>query len=511
MLKFKPACSFIKDLYTNAKSDITSVIDKEYEVWGNVKNVREQSSLMFITIYDGTHITPFQLILDLEKNPELTQFKGKVHAGAYVKVKGIVVKSPAKGQLIEMQVTNFNLAGPVVDALTYLPLVKGVNLDTLRGKNCYLRPKFQTYQAVYTIVDKVDKFINDFMRMLEFKKIDPNVITNSDCEGAGEVFVVTTMLSDEIADIPFIEKPVDINNPTEVKKYGLNQKKKVVDFSKDFFGKKAGLTVSSQLQLEALCPMGKGVYTLNPSFRAEKSMTRRHMGVFTHFELESKLITNVDELMNLEEDLVKYIINQTLKECREELESLNSFVSKGIIGRLESLVKDDFGRVSYTEAIEIAKKHKEEIKKLYGLDEEVEWGMDLGNSIERYISEQIYKRPVFIHSYPKALKSFYMKQNENEEKGKETVQAVDLICNGVGEIIGSSVREENYEKLLNAMKERKMNVEPLQWYLDLRKNGGMRTGGLGLGLQRLIQILCYMDSNIRDVTPFPTCYRELDF
>jgi asparaginyl-tRNA synthetase len=257
--------------------------------------------------------------------------------------------------------------------------------------------------------------------------------------------------------------------------------------------------------------MGKGVYTLNPSFRAEKSTTRRHMGVFTHFELESKLITTIDELMNLEEDLVKYIINQTLKECKEELESLNSFVSKGIILRLESLVKDDFGRVSYTQAIELAKTHKEEIKKLYGLDEEVEWGMDLGNSIERYISEVIFKRPVFIHSYPKTLKSFYMKQNENEEVGHETVQAVDLICNGVGEIIGSSIREENYEKLLTVMSERKMNLEPLQWYTDLRKNGGMRTGGLGLGLQRVIQILCYMDSNIRDVTPFPTCFRELDF
>lgn len=511
MFKFKPSCSFIKDLYEKAKEDITSVTDQTHELWGNVKNVREQASLIFITMYDGTHITPFQLILDLEKVPELAQFKGKIHAGAYIKVKGTIVKSPAKGQLIEMQVTHLELSGPVRDALTYLPLVKGVNLDTLRGKNAYLRPKFQTYQAVYTIVDKVDQFINDFMRILEFKKIDPNVITNSDCEGAGEVFVVTTMLSDEIADIPFIEKPVNINNPDEVKKYGLNQKKKVIDFSKDFFGKKAGLTVSSQLQLEALCAMGKGVYTLNPSFRAEKSTTRRHMGVFTHFELESKLITNVEELMNLEEDLVKYIINQTLKECRGELESLNSFVSKGIITRLESLVADDFGRVSYTEAIELAQKHQEEIKKLYGLDEEIKWGMDLGNSIERYISEQIYKRPVFIHSYPKALKSFYMKQNEGEEPGRETVQAVDLICNGVGEIIGSSVREENYEKLLNAMTEKKMNPEPLQWYLDLRKNGSMRTGGLGLGLQRLIQILCYMDSNIRDVTPFPTCYRELDF
>lgn len=509
MFKFKPSCSFIKDLYCKAKADLESVIDKEYELWGNVKNVREQASLMFITMYDGTHITPFQLILDLEKVKELSQFKGKVHAGAYIKVKGTVVKSPAKGQLIEMQVKELKLEGPVRDAMTYLPLVKGVNLDTLRGKNAYLRPKFQTYQAVYTIVDKVDQFINNFMRMLEFKKIDPNVITNSDCEGAGEVFVVTTMLSDEIADIPFIEKP--LTNSADLQKYGLNQKKKVIDYSKDFFGKKAVLTVSSQLQLEALCPMGKGVYTLNPSFRAEKSTTRRHMAVFTHFELESKLITTIDELMNLEEDLVKYIINQTLKECREELESLNSFVSKGIITRLESLVKDDFGRVSYTQAIELAKTHKEEIKKLYGLEEEVEWGMDLGNSIERYISEVIYKRPVFIHSYPKTLKSFYMKQNECEEAGRETVQAVDLICNGVGEIIGSSIREENYEKLLSAMAERKMNPEPLQWYLDLRKNGGMRTGGLGLGLQRVIQILCYMDSNIRDVTPFPTCYRELDF
>ncbi len=492
MQKFKPSCSFISDLYHLAKNDINNIIDKEYELWGNVKNVREQSSLIFITIYDGTHITPFQLILDLEKNPELMAHKGKVHAGAYIKVKGIVVKSPAKGQLIEMQVNKVILEGVVRDALTYLPLVKGVNLDTLRGKNTYLRPKFQTYQAVYTIVDKVDQFVNDFMRELEFKKIDPNIITLSDCEGGGEAFCVTTMLSDNIKDIP-------VTNDGKI------------DYSKDFFGKKASLTVSSQLQLEALCPMGKGVYTLNPSFRAEKSLTRRHMACFTHFELESKLLTNIDELMNLEEDLVKYIISKTLVECKEELETLNNFISKGIINRLESLIKDDFARVSYTEAIEIAKKNKAEINTLYGLEEDIIWGMDLGNSIERYLSEHIYKRPVFIHSYPKALKSFYMKQNENEEPGRETVQAVDLICNGVGEIIGSSIREENYEKLLNAMTERKMNIEPLQWYLDLRKNGSMRTGGLGLGLQRVIQILCYMDSNIRDVTPFPVCYKELEF
>lgn len=486
MFKFQPKCSFIKDLYEKA------TIGSEYELWGNVKNIREQSSLIFVTLYDGTHITPFQLILDLDKYQELYQFKGKLHTGAYIKVKGIVVESPAKGQKIEMQVKKLILEGPVRDVTNYLPLVKGVNLETLRGKNSYIRPKFQTYQAVYTIVDKTDKFINDFMREIEFKKIDPNIMTISECEGGAAVFTVTTMLNEKTQDIP-------------------STKDGLIDYSKDFFGKKVGLTVSSQLQLEALVSCGKGVYTTNKSFRAEKSATSRHLCEFSHFEAESRLIVTLEDLMNHIEDLITYVINHTLSECKEELKVLNSFISIGIISRLESFINMDFGRLSYSEAINLIKKDKKQIKKLYDFDEEINWGDDIPSKCERYIAEQIFKRPVFIFNFPRDLKSFYMKANEPDSEGRVTVQSCDLLVPGCGEIVGASVRISDYDELIKEMTRREMDMKPLDWYIDLRKNGNSPSAGYGLGIGRLHQILCYTDSNIRDVTPFPVAFGECHF
>ncbi len=491
MFKFNPKCSFIKDLYKLSEENLSEILDKTYELWGHVKNIREQSNLIFISLYDGTHITPFQLILDLVKYDKLNEYKSVIYPGAYIKVQGIIVKSPAKGQLIEMQVTDLNHAGPVVDNTNYLPLVKKITLDTLRGKNIYLRPKFQTYQAVYSIIDKTDKFINDFMRHFEFKKIDPNILTGSDCEGAGEMFVVTNLLKDNISDIP-------------------TTKDGKIDYSKDFFNKKVGLTVSSQLQLETLCPMGKGVYTMNKSFRAEKSKTSRHLAEFTHLEVESKLITDVSELMNFEEDLLTYIIKRTLDECKTELEYLNSYTSKGIIDKLNSFIKEDFGRITYTDAIKIVQRDKDKIKKIYDFNETINWGDDLGSYCERYIAEYIFGKPVFIYNYPKKLKSFYMKQNLEPDTEFQTVAAVDLIVNKIGEVAGGSIRESNYDLLIKEMDERNMSSS-LPWYTDLRKNGSMVTGGMGFGVSRIVQMLCYMDSNIRDATPFPVAYTEADF
>jgi len=490
MYKFKPVCSFINDLYNND----ANVIDTEHELWVNIKNVREQSNLIFIGVYDGTHIKPFQLIIDIEKNPEVEDFRGKLHTGAYIKVKGKIVKSPAKGQTIEMLVTSLNLEGSIRDTNSYLPLVKGVNLDILRGKNSYLRPKFQTYQAVYTIVDKVDQFVNDFMRNINFKKIDPNILSLSECEGAGEMFVVTNMLKDDIKEVPVLP----------------NGK---IDYSKDFFNKKVGLTVSSQLQLEALCPMGKGVYTMNKSFRAEKSKTSRHLCEFTHFEFETRLINTVEDLMNFEEDLITNIIKRTLVECKDELESLNSFVSKGIVNRLEGFVKEDFARTSYTNAVDIITRDVENIKKIYELNDSdiPKWGDDLGGKCERYLAEHIFKKPVFVYNYPLELKSFYMKQNKPDENSRLTVGAVDLLIPNLGELIGSSLRENDYDKLVNEMDRRQMDKSSLQWYIDLRKNGSMSTAGAGVGMNRLWQMLCYMDSNIRDVTPFAVSFEECYF
>lgn len=488
MTKFKPACSFIGDLIT---SDINDVIDKEHTLWGYIKNVREQTTLSFVSIYDGTHIKPFQLILDYDMFPYLHEYKNKLHTGAYIKVKGVIVKSPAKGQLIEMLVKEINLEGQIHDTKNYLPLVKGVSLETLRGKNTYLRPKFQTYQAVYTIVDKVDQIINNFMRKNQFKKIDPNILTLNDAESAGECFTVTTLLKDNIKNIP-------VNN-------------NLVDFSKDYFGKKVHLTVSSQLQLESLVALGAGVYTINKSFRAEKSNTKKHLSEFSHFEFESRLLVTLDDLINFEEDLITEIIKKVLSKCKNELEFLNGYTSKGIIKRLEGFIQEDFGKISYTDVIAILEKDSKIIKKLFPIDKIPKWGDDLGSMCEQYIANYVFKKPVFVHSYPLELKSFYMKQNEPDEHGRLTVGAVDLLMPFIGEVIGSSLRENNHDKLVAEMDKRGMDKSQLQWYIDLRKNGGQQTAGAGVGLNRIWQLLCYMDSNIRDVTAFYSSYGEIDF
>jgi asparaginyl-tRNA synthetase len=481
MPKYTAPCSFIKDLYEAAETDLASILDTTHTLWGHCRSIRTQSGLAFITIYDGTHLTPFQILLEYSKHQHLQQHASATNVGAFVKVKGVIVKSPAKGQLIEMHATDFELAGAVVDPFTYLPVVKGVSLETLRGNNAYLRSKFQTFYAVFSIRDKVDKFVNDFMRLQDYKHLDPNILTANDCEGAGESFSVSTPSKDPILALT------------------------------GFFGKKVGLTVSSQLQLEALVPAAKGVYTLNKSFRAEQSKTSRHLAEFTHLEWESKFVTDVKSLMDFNEDLIVYVIKNTLKECARELFLLNSFASKGILERLESFVKEDFARITYTEAIEILERDAVVVKKLYDIPEIPKWGDDLGSKCERYLAEHIYKRPLFVYNYPRDLKSFYMKQNPPDEKGRYTVQGSDLLIPFMGELIGSSVREEKYDVLLAEMKRRAMDVKPLEWYLDLRKNGGCRTAGAGIGFERLVQILCFMESNIRDVVPFPVAFEECCF
>jgi len=460
MPKFSLPCSLIKDLYANEADSIGKICS----LWGHVRAIRQQAGRTFITIYDGSHVKPFQGI----SNEDCT----KIHTGAFLILTGEIVQSPAKGQTIEMLISQVELKGPVVDSATYLPLVKSVSLDLLRGKNAYLRPKFQTYSAVYRIRDTADKIINEFMRGHHFLKLDPNILSSSDCEGAGEMFQVTN------AD--------------------------------HFFGKPVGLTVSSQLQLEALVPCAVGVYTLNKSFRAEKSSTARHLAEFTHLEWESKFVPDLTRLMDFNEDLVTTVIRRILLECDAELNVLNQFVSKGILDRLNGFVQTDFARISYTEAIDILTRDKTEILKMYpDMDDLPHWGDDLNARCERYLAEVIYKRPTFVYNYPRDLKSFYMKGNPADEQGRFTVQGCDLLMPFMGELIGSSVREENYDVIVAEMKRR--GLTGLDWYIDLRKNGGCSTSGSGMGFDRLIQVLCYTESNIRDVVPFPVTYGDCSF
>jgi asparaginyl-tRNA synthetase len=281
-------------------------------------------------------------------------------------------------------------------------------------------------------------------------------------------------------------------------------------YKEDFFQKQAFLTVSSQLQLEALCAGLSRVYTLNPSFRAEKSKTKRHLGCFTHLEWEIAFI-DINQLMDFSEALVKYVIGQTLKDCAKEYEELNKFISKGIIDKLTKVIEQPFERITYTKAIELIEEHKDQILKTYSKELEPKdipvWGDDLGSYCEKYICDHIYGKPVQVYNYPKDLKSFYMKANDD---GK-TCQSVDVLFEKLGELIGSSIREDSYEKLIARMDEKSMDKSKLEWYLFLRKNSGSQTGGAGLGFDRLVNFCSLMDGNIRDVVPFPVSFEECEY
>lgn len=468
--KFKFPCALIKDLYAQADS----LIGTQQTVYGHVRSVRPQAGQTFLAVYDGSHIKALQGILPAGSPV--------IHTGAFVKITGTLVKSPAKGQAVEMLITELECPGPVADTTTYLPLVKAVPLELLRGRNAYLRPKFQTYAAVYAIRDGADRIINEHLRGLHFRRLDPNVLSASDCEGAGEMFQ--------------LEK------------------------SAAFFGKTVGLTVSSQLQLEALVPCAVGVYTLNKSFRAEKSSTSRHLAEFTHLEWESKFVTDLDGLMDFNEDLIQGVIRRVLAEYPEEYALLNQYVSKGIIARLNSFIAQDFARISYTEAVDLIARDREKILALFPDLTPADiprWGDDLGSRCERYLAEELYARPVFVFNYPRDLKSFYMKVNPVDPvdpvdaQGRYTVQGCDLLVPYMGELIGSSVREEKVDLLLGEILRRGIDQASLDWYVDLRRNGGCKTSGSGMGFDRLVQILCYTNSNIRDAVPFPVAYSECEF
>ncbi len=281
-------------------------------------------------------------------------------------------------------------------------------------------------------------------------------------------------------------------------------------YNKDFFGKKSYLTVSSQLQLEALCAGLSRVYTLNPSFRAEESKTNRHLACFTHLEYEIAFI-DLNQLMDFSEHLVKYVIKNILIDCKSEYDNLNKFVSIGIIDKLKNIINKPFERITYSKAIELIELNKTKILKTYSkevFDKDIShWGDDLGSYCEKYICDYIYEKPVLVYNYPKDLKSFYMKLNDDNK----TVQSCDLLCNQLGELIGSSIREDDYDKLIQRMDDKNMDKSVLQWYTDLRKNSTFSHGGAGLGLDRLVNFCCLMNGNIRDVVPFPVAYGECNY
>lgn len=477
-------------------SDIDSIINTSHRVKARIRNAKLQSGLTFLHIYDGSCTQHLQIVF--EDDTLITPIQKDLVQGAYIEVVGTIVLSPAKGQLFEMKADKITIKGRVYDPSTSLYQGRP-NLETLRPYRID-RMHFKTFQSAFRITSTLSKLTHNFMHENKMLHIDPHTITSSDCEGAGEVFHVTTLLKDgDVSKIPTIDGTTNI------------------DFSKDFFLKKSYLTVSSQLEMEALCSAFGGVYTTNKSYRAEPSKTSRHLAEFTHIEVEDRY-DSLDDLMNFIEAYVVYCISNVLKECEDDIKELSAFVSPNLYEKLKSFIQEPFIRIPYDDVIELCKKDKSKITKLYttkvNIDNKVVnklpdipvWGDDIPSCVERYLFEEIYKKPVFITEYPRDLKAFYMRPNTVREDGKQTVQNCDLICQY--EIVGGSMRDNSYESLMDEITKRKIDTKPLEWYIDLRKKGGSETGGFGLGFNRLVS-LCTGIPNIKDVTPFYVAYEQL--
>ena len=437
--------------------------DTEVTVSGWVRSNRDSKNFGFLTISDGTFFTPLQVVY--HDNMENFNEIAKLGVGAAVIVTGRLLATPDAKQDFELQATVVSVEG---DTLPDYPLQKKRHsLEYLRTIP-HLRPRTNTFQAVFRIRSQIAFAIHSFFQERGFVYVHTPIITASDAEGAGEMFQVTTL--------PLENIPMHEGCP---------------DYKEDFFGKKTSLTVSGQLNGETFAQAFRDIYTFGPTFRAENSNTQRHAAEFWMIEPEMAF-ADLEDVMFIAEDMLKYIIQYVLINAPEELEFLNQFVDKKLLARLQNIVKSDFARVSYTEAVELLSKENDRF------DYKVEWGCDLQTEHERYLTEEVFKRPVFVTDYPKDIKAFYMKLNED---GK-TVAAVDCLVPGIGEIIGGSQREDDLEKLTKRMEEMKMNLEEYQFYLDLRKYGSTRHGGFGLGFERAVMYITGM-SNIRDVLPFP--------
>ena len=445
--------------------------DQKVTVGGWVRSNRDSKQFGFLTISDGTFFTPLQVVY----HDTMANFQevAKYGVGAAVIVKGKLVATPDAKQAFEVQADEVVLEG--ASSPDYPLQKKRHTLEYLRTID-HLRPRTNTFQAVFKIRSLVAFAIHQFFQERGFVYVHTPIITASDAEGAGEMFQVTTL-------------PLDQVPKTEDGK---------VDFSQDFFNKKTSLTVSGQLYGETFAQAFRNIYTFGPTFRAENSNTQRHAAEFWMIEPELAY-ADLDDVIQCEEDMLKYMIQYVLDNAPEEMAFLNQFVDKGLLDRLHHVLNSEFARVTYTDAVNELMKHNDEF------EYKVSWGVDLQTEHERYLTEQLYKRPVFVTDYPKDIKAFYMKQNPD---GK-TVAAVDCLVPGIGEIMGGSQREEDYDKLLKRMNEMGMEMDQYDFYLDLRKYGTTRHGGFGLGFERAVMYITGM-SNIRDVVPYPRTVGNCD-
>ena len=450
----------VRELYRNREA----YLGKKISVGGWVRSIRDSKTFGFIVLHDGTFFETLQIVY----NDTMDNFAqvSKLNVGSAVIVTGELVATPQAKQPFEIQAETVFVEG--TSTADYPLQKKRHTLEFLRTMT-HLRPRTNMFQAVFRVRSLIAYAIHQYFQDRDFVYVHTPLITGSDCEGAGEMFQVTTL---DLANVP-------------------KKDDGTVDFSQDFFNKPTNLTVSGQLNGETYAMAFRNIYTFGPTFRAENSNTTRHAAEFWMIEPEIAFADLKDDMM-LAEGMIKYIIQYVLEHAPEEMNFFNSFVDKGLLERLNHVLHSEFGHVTYTDAITILEKNNA------NFDYKVSWGCDLQTEHERYLTEQVFKKPVFVTDYPKDIKAFYMKLNED---GK-TVAAMDLLVPGIGEIIGGSQREDDYEKLTVRMQELGLNEKDYDFYLDLRKYGSARHAGFGLGFERCVMYLTGM-SNIRDVLPFP--------
>ncbi len=454
-----------RDLIREIYADKESFGGKTVTIGGWVRNLRDSKAFGFIDLNDGSCFGSIQVVFEREKIDNYDEIAAQ-NVGAALVVTGVLELTPEAKQPFELKATKVEVEGTSTPDYPLQP--KRHTVEFLR-EQAYLRPRTNLFSAVFRVRSEVAYAIHSFFHSRGFVYVHTPIITASDCEGAGEMFRVTTL---------------DMENPPRLEDGR-------VDYSQDFFGKSANLTVSGQLEGETYAMAFGNIYTFGPTFRAENSNTARHAAEFWMIEPEIAF-ADLNDDMQLAWDMIKYIINHVMDNCAQELEFFNKFVDKTLLERLTALRDADYAKVTYTEAIEILEKSGESFKY------PVYWGVDLQTEHERYLTEKVYKKPIFLIDYPKEIKAFYMRQNDD---GK-TVAAMDLLVPGVGEIIGGSQREERMEVLSARMAELGLSEEDYWWYMNLRKYGGTKHAGFGLGFERIIMYLTGV-SNIRDVLPYP--------
>ena len=458
----------IKELYRNKEAHVGQTV----KLAGWIRTSRMSKNFGFIELNDGSFFKNMQIVLD----EKLENFKeiGKLPISSSILVEGELVSTEGAKQPVEIHATKVEVEG--MSDSSYPLQKKRHTLEYLRTI-AHLRPRSNTFSAVFRVRSLAAYAIHKFFQERNFVYAHSPIITGSDCEGAGEMFRLTTL---DMENLPRTEEGK-------------------IDYSKDFFGKEANLTVSGQLNAEIMALAFRNVYTFGPTFRAENSYTGRHASEFWMIEPEI-VFADLEDNMELAEDMIKYIINYVMENAPEEMQFFNSFIDKGLLERLNNVLNSDFVRITYTKAIELL------LESGHEFENPVEWGCDLQTEHERYITEEIYKAPVFVTDYPKDIKAFYMRMNED---GK-TVRAMDLLVPGVGEIVGGSQREEREDVLRARMQEMNLNEEDYWWYLELRKYGTATHSGFGLGFERIIMYMTGM-SNIRDVIPFPRTPKNAEF